>query len=391
MRRTPPSHHDVAGHVLSQAGSPVADARVSCGAIATRTDPTGAFRLFVPTMPAECTEAKLLAVAKGHAAVAIVSTSFDAEHRPLWPPEIELRLGTSTHAIRGRVLRANGEPIARARVWIADPTLFSHRTSETQRTSRLAGHRDELRVFWPQTVESLQGSGSVAATVADAQGRFLLEGLCARDYQLVAYDHSTCLRSQPTRVHAGADDVELRLSDKVIAKVDGRVVDRTGAPIAGIRVALRANLTRVHWGKRIVFGRQHVRRAMRTGPDGSFWLYDVPAEGVVIDFSGAGIEAGTAQPARHVAYVARRRTVVSVQCTDPRTCDTVGALDANGESLLLLRRHGDCEVRGQSVPIEGGRSEPFEVSDRAVVIVGYLDGREVRRTPVNSRLTTISW
>jgi hypothetical protein len=292
-------------------------------------------------------------------------------------------------------LRADGQPAPGARVWLADPTLFAHKPGTRQETTALVPSRwTELATRnWPETVESvLSGRAVFEPAVADADGRFELRGLCRRSYELVACDPHTSQRSAATRVAAGAERVELHLRSDVHDKLSGNVVDRTGRAVAGASVAVETRLTELRWGDQIVFVQRHVRGAMRTGADGSFWLFDVPATGARVHVAGSGIVPLTLAPADlRGSIVVERRLPLAVHCADPDAVDSVGATDGDGHPVVLDRRQGSSNRRALRVPVLDGRTEVFLVPDTAVELVGYRGDEVRRRAKLLPGMREITW
>lgn len=393
MQAPPPSSHEVHGVVYSPRGLPVADARVSCGTSVTRSNRDGAFRLALPRLPQGMDEATLVATTPGMCAATVVSTGLDAERRPRWPDGLDLYLGPAPLTVTGTVRRADGRPAAGARVWLADPTLFHHREGGSMTTSIFSSKKSASRKFWPETLESLQSTtGELEAVQTDTDGRFTIDGLCDRPYTLMAYDCATSLRSRPVVAKAGTEDVEIRLARDVIEKVQGVVVDEHNKPIAGVSVSLWSDLIRLQWGNEDVFSQNHVRGAMRTGPDGSFWLYDVPTAGVMLYFDGAGIVPRTHEVVdRPLRIVAQHASPMSITCADHAAVDSVGALDGVGKPVMLQFRRGNSTLRQPRAKMLMGRAETFALPDQAVVVVGYKDDEEVRRTLVQPNMRTVTW
>lgn len=393
MKAPTANEHEVSGFVYTPNGRPVHDARVACGTVVTRSDRTGAFRLPLPQLPTQAKSATLLATAPGFGAAVATTTTIDEQCHPQWPNGVAMRLREASLSVSGQVLRADGSPAIGARVWLADPTMFSHHEGQSQSTSVCTDRDDVMRDFWPETIESMQSAdGRLDYVKADAEGKFTIEGLCPRDYRLVAYDFVTQLRSAPTRVTAGADKVTVQLQGDVIVKVEGRVVDQHDEPIAGVSVALSASLLGLHWGSNQVFGKRHISGSMRTGPDGSFWLFHVPSTGVRMHFDGAGIVAMTKEPnAGPMRIVAHRQVLLSVSCADIAAVDSLGAIDRDGAPVLLTRFRGNGSLQSHRVKLHNGRAESFALPDEAVTIIGYLGNKEHRRTPMQPKLRTITW
>src|SRR6185436_11126043 len=74
--------------------------------------------------------------------------------------------------------------------------------------------------------------------VADAEGRFELAGLLDRSYALFALETRTLAGSGRVDVRAGDARAELVLRPAEARAVAGRVLSRSGAPLADVRVTL---------------------------------------------------------------------------------------------------------------------------------------------------------
>ena len=86
--------------------------------------------------------------------------------------------------VSGRVVSADGDPIAGVRVWTPDVTYLGMITNEVQ------GH--QLTGYG--TVEAYASDGSTElslATVTDGDGDFTLRGLLPRSYAVFAMDPRT--------------------------------------------------------------------------------------------------------------------------------------------------------------------------------------------------------
>ncbi|MEM9378537.1 MAG: carboxypeptidase regulatory-like domain-containing protein, partial [Planctomycetota bacterium] len=141
---------------------------------------------------------------------------------------IEIGPGAAPSTIRldpelrlaGRVVDADGAPVEGA----------SLRITGERRMNR--GYESDFPASWVHV------AGIDTATSA-ADGRFTFGQLPAGPYDLQLYAHGDRLRSRSYRVAAGAEDLELVLDERAMAKVvlRGRVTDaRTGEPLGGFTV-----------------------------------------------------------------------------------------------------------------------------------------------------------
>lgn len=384
LRREPRDAAAIAGRVIGPDGGPAFDARVACGGTVTRTDRDGRFRL-----PGDLGGRLLMAAVPG------LQPALLRRRGAEWPASIVLRLGGPLRTIRGRVLRADGRPAADARVCVADPTLFSYppRGGYETASSRFADvvltDGPSMHLRRPETLED-----SVAAdargrpsrpAVTDAEGRFELAGLCDRDYLVIAGDPYSMQLSEPVSIAAGAEDVELRLPAAVHEKLSGRVVDGVGRPIARVGVALQLTVCDLRVGGRSAYRQIYRRGQMITGPDGEFWVYDVPARGVSLHLSGAGLvprTIGLDDAVSPLRVEMKRTRSLWIRCLDAGAVDAIAVLDERGEPLPMSVRRGSENRNSLRLRLDNGRTEAFTLPANAATVVAYRAGEVVRRVAV---------
>jgi RNA polymerase sigma factor (sigma-70 family) len=270
---------------------------------------------------------------------------------------LELRLGGPARSIAGRVVGADGQPLAGLRVVAAD--------------AHFVGATDQL-------LENVIGDqGDV---VTDGDGRFELRGLSSRPYTVRAVDPRTLLVVDAAGVAAGTTGLELRADAAPFAeRVEGVLIDRHGAPVAGARVALRAVL---HAGGGSGFTKALPRRdGVTSDGAGRFVLQKCPRRGVQLTVAGDGIAWTVANvpldggPMR-VEVVRRLRFRLTSLGGAAATAFEVH--DATGVVL-----HTTAHRPGvQSTHARVGLREPasfYEVDDRATTLVFFRGGQEVRR------------
>lgn len=375
---------DIVGQVVGPDGAAVFEARVSCGGAVTRSGRDGGFRLPRPVAGATT---RLIAARPGMQPALL-------EHATGHQGAIVLRLGGVLRTIRGRVVRADGAPVVDGRVWFVDPTLFAHTpgVSHSRTTSgfdSMSIRPDQPTTQWqhPEILEEyFDGVGTPwhpAAT--DAEGRFVLTGLLDRDYHVRAGDPVSLQVTGPHVVAAGAADLELTLPANVHDKIHGRCLDRQGRPVPRVHIALQLRICDLRDGDRPVIGLLHRNGAMVTGPDGEFWLYDVPAQGVDVQFSGAGLLSRllTVNELLAAPQIELQRTAsLWVRSLDPAAIDSIAVVDAAGRPISVQVRRGNEQQNSRRLPLDRGRSEAFVLPDTAVAVVAYRGDVEVRRQPV---------
>lgn len=134
------------------------------------------------------------------------------------PQRIELVLGGPPLAIVGRVELADGGPASGWRVCVRNPGPGYP----------LGAQRVPL--------ESI-ASGMLSIPQVDAQGRFRLEGLADRPYDVIACDPESLLHVVAGSVTPSATPILLRAPDPSTTRaVAGRVVSRSGTPLEGTEV-----------------------------------------------------------------------------------------------------------------------------------------------------------
>ncbi|MCR9245261.1 MAG: sigma-70 family RNA polymerase sigma factor [bacterium] len=375
----------IAGQVVDPGGLPARDVRVACGDAVTRTDSAGRFWL-----PTSAVGERLIALRSGNQPGVLAKSGAS------WPRDIVLRLGPPPHTLRGRVVDDAGRPVNRAHVWIADPLLFSWQPGVCYQTASSTlgpiATQQGGAARRPEAVEALLGDCNVVwrPAVAGPDGRFELSGLCDREYLVMAGNPANLCLASPAKLRGDAGEVELRIARRVIDRVHGRVVDGAGRPLARVGVALQLDICELTVGGQPAYRQLYRAGSMVTGPDGEFFLYDVPRDHVRLHFRANGFVDRTV--AFDVAAVAAPMTVgltrsneLWVRSLDPVAVDAVVVLDRDGRRLRVEVPRGDESQQLRRVPLHAGRTEAFILPATAVTIVGFRAGDEVRRVPVPSR------
>ncbi len=386
LSREPAPRGAIVGTVLDHDGSAARDVRVACGDAVTRTDHAGSFWL-----PRTAVGDRVIAVAPERLPASIArSAALDRERG-----ELVLQLGDRPRAIRGQVVDGRGRPVRNACVWITDPTPFSFAERTCLQTalgrigerSRSANGRSP-NARHPEFVEDLLGDRGVPLrpAITGADGAFEITGLDARDYVVRAGQEKTLLRSDPQTIAAGADHVTLQLGSAVHERLRGRVVDELGRPLARVGVTIDLSICEVSAAGHPVFRQSYRRGAMVTGPDGEFFLYDVPVGDLRLRLHRAGYVGRTIELEAAIAgglevQLVREHTLV-VEVVEPGAVELVAVIDAAGRALVVDIPRGNENQRTDRVPILGGRTEAFRLPATAVQVVGYRDGAIVRRAAV---------
>jgi RNA polymerase sigma factor (sigma-70 family) len=390
LARPHAAESSVRGVVLDSAGAPFAGALVALGLDTQRTDADGGFAFDAdPQSPSHRmfggTPTRVTAAAAGWMPALYEAPLEDG--RPLWPEQVRLRLEVPPLSISGRVVDAEGEPLERVSVYVADATLF--------------GTVDGR----PALLETLfSGSGSLWSFVhSDADGRFAIDGLLDRDYVVRAHHGETLLRVDSEPTPAGTRGLELRLpTDRLHPLVAGRVLSLGGAPVAGASVHPMCDALRVRHAGRTLSTSHDARAAVVTDADGRFELRDVPMSLVYLRVDGedilpveygryveddprfAGAQVRELPLERITALEIRveTRRHMQVQLARAELADELAVLAADGRELSLSLFSAGGRRDGPRHPIHGGRSAMLSVPESGATLVLYLGGVEVDRSPL---------
>lgn len=362
--------------VLDSAGEPVSDAEVSVNPMNRRrpteerygrTDGNGAVRMGpVPTEG----DLEISVRAEGFALLERRETLPRAEGAG--PVVLELSAGRQGF---GRVVDVAERPLAGAEVGL-----------------RRRATGDFRQAMWRDREEE-----AVATTTSDAEGAFSMPFLPHGTFDLAVRRAGSAPLDVPGLEIAEAEDAELDLGVLVLgpeAVIEGRVVDRAGAPRAGASVEVRKSEAQGWWGGR---GRSDAT----TGGDGRFRVGErtpgedvdlfvtlegfttasrrgvsLPAEepleivlepspsvaGIVVDEAGRGIEGAD------VFAAAERRlgggystTTAGEARTDSNGRFEIGELEFAGTTMLAVRADGYQEAHEEIELLPGQRLEGLRI------------------------------
>jgi RNA polymerase sigma-70 factor (ECF subfamily) len=375
--RAPIEANRLRGIVVDSGGARVRGARVALGAQTMITDAGGRFDLDGAQTPRPD---HITAVARGLQPATLALEAAKGQS------EIVLRLGETTLAMSGHVLDGEDRPIAKARVWIGDPTFFGLVENE------------------PVHVETLAGSGARrlwAYVEADEHGAFELDGLSAREYRVVACDPRTLLRVDSPLTAAGTKDITLRLpKDSVYPKLSGRVVTPSGDGVAGVNVKIGRETIAVEFPPGAIQNDWIEGGIAVTDAHGNFELTDVPREGVALIASGDPILAAGGTIDSHidpkaVRIIAHLRMHLQVELDAPLDrADDMRVLDENGRPVLLRVMRGESSHADFRADVTDGRSQVLSLSDHARTLVLSKQGIEVMRIGlqlIGGTVNTVRW
>ncbi len=381
-----PSHEQLlTGFVLDNLGEPVEGASVSAGTEIVRSDEDGAFELAWQDGSADFKTSDGSWGAQFQNDSSVLRAAYPGimpAEQPIkeldLTREIILRLGPSTLSVSGRVVDELGRPRADVIVWIDDLTPFGTQSEETGAS----------RAVWNVSVEELNSSNDRGVgTQTDSEGRFELDGMLAREYQLRAFHVTTATQGGPWPIMAGTSETVFVLeAEPETTRVAGRVVSGSGVPLADVWIIPRRSQ---------VFDADtrpphipQVRIGQRTNEAGEFDFPSLATQGTVLEL-------------QHELFFIRQfalegvdqldelEIVEAVLCDlqielawDVDLADKVRVLDRGGEPVEILESYGAFLATGDSARIINGKSSVFRVSEDAHTLVLLKDDVEVLRESV---------
>lgn len=384
---------DLRGRVVDERGAPVEGASVACGEAAARSDARGEFTL---TRAALGDERVLSVVKRGQRPVQ-VELAADEEY-------VLVRLAGPALTLSGRVRFDDGEPVPRARVWVADPSWFGSDvelgmdcTAEGLAATTLT--RAELADYWQDDDVDPANARFHARSLpmwsfvrADDEGRFELGGLGARDYSVRAMDERTLQTVEGGPFAAGAEGLELVLPRAALwPRLAGRVLDTDGAPVAGASLWVNTTGLVIDRGSYATYRGETRGEEAVSDAEGRFELADVPFSAALAvtgdhiertEFGSVrrgGLERALGGTPEDVTIVVRHRYHLRIEAEDPAAFDSAVVLDAAGAVLWCERIEGWSTYGRQEIELVEGKSGSWNLPPEARTLVLRRAGAEVKR------------
>ncbi|MHC5063282.1 MAG: sigma-70 family RNA polymerase sigma factor [Planctomycetota bacterium] len=361
------------GTVVDAQNRLVEGARVGLDMTETRTDRYGSFELVLPESSLVPTYS-LVAGKAGHQSLIIEKFGSQAKRHAERDEALELRLPGPSLSITGRLIDAEGNPLARMPIfpW-QEPRAFREMTAE------------DLGVDENRAPYDVAGNPIYAHSVSSSEGVFNIEGLRRKDYRLRLYDPKKLFVFTTDPIPAGSEDVEIRLpADVLREKITGTLRTSDGNPVAGASVS--------YWMEGISNEVSIVRQGGmvgKTDADGRFELKDIPRYGGTLGFSAESIstlehELAPEAPGTDLELTALRMGHFQVEVvTNADKATGCYVLDAEGNQLQITKRTLGAVSVSSWLQLKDGKSAVVAVSELATTLVihGGPDG-ELARLPM---------
>ncbi len=382
----------LAGIVVGEDGSPIEAAHVALGSLTERTGPDGRFvlnldsALFAP-LPHEdppgeqqtnlprpqYARSLLRAVKYGYLPAEVPVPTVEEVRQNLVPRDFRLVLARGSLAIGGRVVEADGTGVAGATLSVLDETPFGmikERVGETE-----FGLDASLE-------QMLRGGLLMAIANSSSDGRFVVEGLTARTYDLAALDTRTLRYAVVREVASGSKAVRIEMPPAAdLTRVAGRVVSGAGQGVAGLDLHL-AHLPEGARDPSIV-------RSVVTGEQGQFDLGPVDPSSLRLRLMGESIflimnwQPPASAKLDQLEIVVSRRCPVKVERTPlAEQADQFSFLDESGQPTQVIELQGPMIGLPERGTIRDGVSETYAAPETARMLVLHAKGEEIGRLAV---------
>lgn len=366
LSRTADGIGRITGRVVLADGSPAPGALVSTGGLAAAADAQGLFVIELEpwlTTVDETIPTVLTAVRRGLRPATQQLPPVQQARARGWPTDIVLRLADAPLVIAGTVVDEIGEPVVDALVELATATPFGF--VPMPGIPALAGV--------PRTLEEIAGGGD---TYSNAQGRFELGGLQARNYSIRVLQQPSLLCSISAPVAAGDTNVRLVLDRRQLGTIAGRVVDRHGQGIAGVKVAV--SYERV---SELLIGRGGSSNA-----DGTFAITAVTTKPAFLRIEGESIVPELFHRLRPDEDVTALTLRVGRRCriqfewgAAHGADDQLVVVDARDQALSMMHLTGGSIAEAPYVAYRPGLTDVLAVSDEAAHAIVRRRGQEFAR------------
>lgn len=369
LERARPEATKIVGHVVLPDGSPATEAWVSNGRATAPTDADGRFVLDLQPLlewkhVAADEAIELMAVQRGYSATHMTCDSIEAAEAAGGRPSLVLNLTGEPLGLRGRVVDSEGRPVPGVAVRLFDGVPFG------------LVPKPGTTWFQNKTLEAMNGGEPTRTNMA---GEFELRGLAEREYQIEVMQRPSLLSTTSEPVMAGRDDVEIVLELGATRNIAGRVVDRHGRPVPGVRVSVSRK-----WP-----GSLEIGAGDTSDEDGAIHIEGATASPAFLRINGPVVTPDLFREIPEGANLDDLELVVSLRClfqvdwsTWEGRGDKLFLLDENGEELEIVRVEGGSIGPRPALWRSQGLSSVHAISDAAVEAVLRQGDEEIHRVSI---------
>jgi hypothetical protein len=191
-------------------------------------------------------------------------------------------------------------------------------------------------------------------------------------------------------VFAGGPDLDVRMpNEDPYLSVRGRLVTWNGEAVPDADIGAGFVVTRIPGSQSHLF-----TSSTKTDIQGRFDLMRVPRRPGVINVQGDDLVTLDSpvpeDPSRDVRLEVETRGRIHLELADPQSADAFELRDGQDKVLEVLPSLQGTPKPCRRLTIAGAPSVVCEGSSRAVVIVLFKDGKEVRRAPIEIRRGAVS-
>lgn len=373
LSRDPVRFH-LRGWLQSPAGAPVSGARVGLGERTTASAEDGSFEFrILASEPSPRHDELWAAHAPWRTTVdgGVGRRLVAAEGGSL---EVQLAFEGEPLSIQGRILRPDGEPYAGLEVypWFQQLVTGDKSAEElgADDSAPTLGLGRGLRV-WAKT---------------GAQGEFELKGLQDKEYALHLVDPERQLSGKTGQVRAGTRDWVFTVPETFeIEEWKGRVVDRRGKGVAGVRLSPTFLVYTSDRGSSWV----GLEKFFLSDEDGRFTLAGVPGALLQLQLSGEGVllarhSVKAEELGEELILTVDREMQFQLELSGERLGATgFRILDGSGEPLFVTAIVDGALRSAKYQTIGGGKTPVLTVADTAATLVIYRrPDEEIDRLPM---------
>lgn len=407
----------VSGEVVDDRGRRVAAARVALDHLTTITDDNGTFTLKIPEGGAK---SPIIALKQGYLPATETLGSSVQQGGAGASEYVVLHLGPPPLAIEGRVADADDRPLAGMKVWVGDTTFFGEIDEVPANVEGLlagAATRADIERLMQEAKEAvepeqyIQGVPTVfwSFVKTDNEGRFKVEGLLDREYHVVAMDPATLLRVDGGPVRAGSKNVRIELPARLYyERVAGRVVSRTGKPLAGVQVMPQCDVVTIRPNEHSQSTFHSTAKSVVTDADGRFEIKRLPRGKVYLRLDGenilpiefgrdgrgneGGIGSASQRQVDDLLITASLRYHMQLELAPDRAdlADSFHVIDGDGAKLTINAFEGSSRRSTDECQIHDGKSPVVVVNEEAKMLVLSKAGRETLRLPLTLAPTGVN-